>query len=155
MWKTLSWSDTIDFGGRPHYPKELEPSLELWMDVLSGMKSEYLIKRSTTTKIVSNPSDFGRASMKSIVTSYHTPCGMGNGCSNPVSRVWLVLACWHIAHCWTNRVTSCFSPVHTNNFRTRWYVTWILKWPPSALAWNVAINFVHGPELWPTQMRVP
>lgn len=56
------------------------------MDVLSGLKSEYLIKRSTTTKIVSNPSDFGRASMKSIVASYHTPCGMGNGCSNPVSQ---------------------------------------------------------------------
>ena len=50
----------------------------------SHIKGAYLLNLSTTTKMVSQPSDFGNPSMKSKNISSQTCCGIGRGCSRPL-----------------------------------------------------------------------
>ena len=51
---------------------------------LSPIKWAYLLNLSTTTKMVSLPSDFGNPSMKSKDISYQTCCGIDRGCNRPL-----------------------------------------------------------------------
>jgi hypothetical protein len=48
---------------------------------------------STTTIMVSYPSDLGSFSIKSIVKSLHAPVGTGKGCSKPAGNCLSPLAC--------------------------------------------------------------
>jgi hypothetical protein len=56
-----------------------------WIMALSfvGMKCVFLLNRSITTMIASNPFDGGKLTMKSMDTLSHGPLGIGNGCNNP------------------------------------------------------------------------
>ena len=51
---------------------------------LSPIKCAYLLNLSTTTKMVSQPSDFDNPSMKSKDISSQTCCGIGRGCNMPL-----------------------------------------------------------------------
>lgn len=51
-------------------------------------KCAYLDSLSTTTNTVSKPSDFGSFSIKSIVMSFQTCCGIGKGCRKPCCFWW-------------------------------------------------------------------
>jgi hypothetical protein len=55
------------------------------------MKCAYLVSLSTTTRIVSCPSDFGKISMKSIVICYQAISGMSKGYKRPGYGVFLDL----------------------------------------------------------------
>jgi ribosomal protein L13E len=55
--------------------------------LFKGMKWQYFERRSTTTKIVSNPLDLGKPVIKSKETSSQMAVGIGKGWSNPPGEV--------------------------------------------------------------------
>lgn len=55
-------------------------------------------KRSRITRIEVWRSKRGRPSMKSIETSSHNLCGIGNGWSNPLGAKLSDFALWHVSH---------------------------------------------------------
>jgi hypothetical protein len=83
--KILSLSVMIN-NGNPWSLKMLSRNSCTTVLVVNGwliaMKCAYLVRLSTTTKIVSLPLDSGKASMKSIVKCWKAMSGMGRGGSN-------------------------------------------------------------------------
>ncbi|KAL5824840.1 hypothetical protein ACOSQ3_020903 [Xanthoceras sorbifolium] len=61
----------------------------------AAMKVAYFQKQSTTTMIDPQPSDFGKAEMKSMMVFSHGLSEMGNGSSNPPGDCCSFLSCWH------------------------------------------------------------
>lgn len=93
---TLSRSEIIEPGKpckRTTYWMNLATTVLAENGCLRAKKWPYLLKRSTTTKIVSQPSDLGNPSIKSIVMSSHIRAGTSNGWSSPAGDVAWVLCC--------------------------------------------------------------
>ncbi|CAA2957421.1 phospholipase A-2-activating, partial [Olea europaea subsp. europaea] len=64
--------------------------------LVTGMKVPYLENRSTTTIIDPNPSDLGRALMKSMVIESHGRSGTGRGSNKPADNPYDVADKWLI-----------------------------------------------------------
>ena len=61
-------------------------------------KWAYLLRRSTTTRIVSNPLDRDKPSIESIDISSQILLGMGRGCNKPAGDKTCILFCWQTGH---------------------------------------------------------
>lgn len=61
---------------------------------IMGKKWAILERRSTTTRMVVNPSEAGKSTMKSMDTSAHGRSGMGKGLSSPQDLVFWPLLHW-------------------------------------------------------------
>lgn len=93
---TLALSETMERGS----PCNLTTSL-VKITAIDGaengyfrlIKCVYLLRRSTTTKIESNPSERGNLSIKSIKTSSQTWSRMGNSWSKPAGARLEYLCC--------------------------------------------------------------
>ncbi|KAF0921306.1 hypothetical protein E2562_003107, partial [Oryza meyeriana var. granulata] len=83
---TGSRSDTMDCGmpwRRKMSVKKACTTDSAVYECASGMKWQYLLKRSTTERMTDFPFTFGRASMKSRPMSAQTTVGMGSGRRRP------------------------------------------------------------------------
>jgi hypothetical protein len=61
--------------------------------LVAGMNVPYFENRSTTTMIDPNPSDLGKALMKSIVMESHGRSGTGKGSNKPAGDLVSTLSC--------------------------------------------------------------
>src|ERR1700727_509067 len=66
--------------------------------VIMGIKWAIFVSRSTTTRTVSNPLDFGSSMMNFIDIDCHSLLGTGKGLRVPWSFECHCLLCWHVSH---------------------------------------------------------
>lgn len=68
----------------------------------------YLLKLSATTRMVSNPLEEGKPTMKSREISSQIRLGIGRGCNRQAGAKVSYLCCWQTKQFWKNSLTSCF-----------------------------------------------
>lgn len=76
---------------------------------LITIKCPYLLNLSTTTSIASNPVDFGKPTIKSMLISSQIALGIGKGCSKPAREDAWYLLLWYTWHATTNSDFSLHS----------------------------------------------
>lgn len=99
-----------------------------------------LEKRSTTTKIVVKPWDWGSPMMKSIEMSTQIPFGIDRGWRRPATSLVSYFVCWNVGHWDTKRWTKLHIPSQLKLSWMQHNVFMILKCPPRAIEWYSYIN---------------